>query len=245
MKHLLISLFLFTIVISCKKETDKPIVKVQNKIPTYPWRVKEHWIDESICRKYVYTANNRISQIKISQNDEELETITYSYFGNNAIVTSSKNSNQYTYYLNLKGLADSCEFVFPGYVYNKIIFLYDTENKIIRKLESGNIVSLPFQQRTEYFYDGSNLIREKLYQEENETITDYEYDSSLVNKLQGTEFLETFLSVQPKMQTKVIFSEEEENSYAYEIESDSILLRTDYFSNGSSSTNKYYLESVK
>ena len=58
-------------------------------------------------------------------------------------------------------------------------------------------------------------------------------------------FLETFLSVQPKMQTKVIFSEEEENSYAYEIESDSILLRTDYFSNGSSSTNKYYLESVK
>ena len=245
MKHLLISLFLFTIVISCKKETDKPIIKVQNKIPTYPWRIKEHWIDESVCRKYVYTTNNRISQIKISQNGEELETISYVYSGNNALVTSSKNSNQYTYYLNLKGLADSCEFVFPGYVYNKIIFLYDSENKIIRKLESGNVVSLPFQQRTEYFYDGSNLIREKLYQEENETITDYEYDNSLVNKLQGTEFLENFLPAQSKMKTKVIFSEEEENTYSYEIESDSIIIRNDYFSNGSTSTNKYYLESVK
>jgi hypothetical protein len=245
MKHLLISLFLFAIIISCKKETDKPIVKVQNKIPTYPWRIKEHWIDESICRKYVYTVNNRISQIKISQNDVELETITYSYSGNNAIVTSSKNSNQYTYYLNLKGLADSCEFVFPGYVYNKTIFLYDSENKIIRKLESGNVVSLPFQQRTEYFYDGLNLIREKLHQEENETIIDYEYDNTLVNKLQGTDFLEKFLTVQPKMLTKAIFGEEEENTYSYEIESDSVIIRIDNYSNGSSSTNKYYLESVK
>jgi hypothetical protein len=245
MKRLLISFILFTLVVSCKKETNKPIVKVQNKIPTYPWRVKEQWVDENICRKYFYTANNRISQITISKNEEVLETITYSYSGNNAVVTSSKNSNQYTYYLNLKGLADSCEFVFPGIIYNKIIFLYDSENKIIRKLESGNVVSVPFQQRTEYFYDGLNLIREKIYQEENETITDYEYDNSLVNKLQGTEFLETFLSVQPKMLTKVIFGEEEENTFSYEIESDSVIIRNDYYPNGSTSANKYYLESVK
>ncbi len=245
MKRLLISFFLFTIVISCKKETNKPIVKVQNKIPTYPWRVKEHWVDESTCRKYIYTANNRLSQIKISQNDEEIETITYAYSGNKAIITSSKNNNQYTYFLNLKGLADSCEFVLPGYVYIKRIFLYNSENKIIRKLESGSIVSVPFQQRTEYYYAGLNLIREKIYEEENETIVDYEYDDALVNKLQGTEFLETFISVQPKLLTKTIFGVEEENTYSYEIESDSVIIRNDSYSNGTISSNRYVLEIVK
>jgi hypothetical protein len=244
-KHIIISFFLLTLLISCKKETNNPIVKVQNKIPTYPWRVKEHWVDESTCRKYIYTANNRLSQIKISQNDEEIETITYAYSGNKAIITSSKNNNQYTYFLNLKGLADSCEFVLPGYVYIKRIFLYNSENKIIRKLESGSIVSVPFQQRTEYFYNGSNLVREKIFEEENETIIDYEYDNSLVNNLQGTEFLETFISVQPKLLTKAIFGVDEENTYSYEIESDSVITRNDFYYNGSSNSNTYFLESVK
>jgi hypothetical protein len=47
------------------------------------------------------------------------------------------------------------------------------------------------------------------------------------------------------MLTKVIFGEEEENTFSYEIESDSVIIRNDYYPNGSTSANKYYLESVK
>lgn len=245
MKPIASSIFLILLLLACKKETEKPIIKVQNKLPSYPWRIKEHWIDESICRKYTYTSNNRLAQIKIIKNEEELETISYSYSGNNAMVKSNKNSYQYTYFLNSKGLADSCEVVFPGYVYIKRIFLYTTDNKLIRRLESGNNVSVPFQRRIELFYSGLNLIREKIIEDADETIIDYEYDENLVNNLQGTEFLENFLPAQSKMQTKVIFSEEEENTYSYEVESDSVIIRNDYYSNGASTTNKYYLEAVK
>jgi hypothetical protein len=246
MKPVATSFFLILLLFACRKDSENPVIKkVQTKLPSYPWRVKEHWIDENICRKYTYTSNNRLAQIKISKNEEDLETISYSYSGNNAMVKSNKNSYQYTYFLNSKGFADSCEVVFPGYVYIKRIFVYTLDNKLIRKQESGNNVSVPFERRIELFYNSLNLIREKIIEETGETIIDYDYDENLVNKLQGTEFLENFIPAQPKMQTKVIFSEEEENSYTYEIESDSIITRIDYYSNGSTISNKYYLESVK
>jgi hypothetical protein len=247
MKYRHFSILLFVLFLSCRKDENEPIKFVNNnKIPVYPWRVIEHCIDESTCKKYSYTPNNRLASIKVMKDGSEIELITYTYSGNIALRKSTSNKYQYTYFLNSKGLADSCQVIFPGLLSIMQYFTYTTNFKLIKKKEIGTVVSVPYQQEFQYFYEGENMILEKITEDGAETIIKYEHDLSFQNRLDGTEFMENFLPPNNYPITKAIYNEDEEEMdiFNFTLTEDSIITRDDLYSNGTRSMNTYYLEKV-
>ena len=238
--------FIFcSLFISCQKDTDKPVNNVIiNKLPSFPFRVIEHWVDDDIVRKYTYTMNNRISTITTSKNGLKTEIVTYSYAGNKAIRTSTLNNYQYTYFLNANGFADSCEIILPGYVNLKQYFSYSNTFKLIRKKEIGFILSVPFETDHEYFYEGDRMIREKTIEDGNESIVNFEYDLTNQNLINGAEYMESFLPVSNYPLAKRIYNEEEEDVFIHDITADTVFYRNDNYANGTAVANIYYLKKL-
>lgn len=231
--------------LSCQKETYKPVNNVViNKLPSFPFRVVEHWVDDEIVKKYTYTINNRISTITTFKNDLETERVSYTYSGNKAFRTSTLNNYQYTYFLNANGFADSCEIILPGYVNLKEYFSYSNTFKLIRKKEIGVIVSVPFETDKEYFYEGDKMVREKKIEDGNESIINFEYDLSIQNLINGTEYMESFLPTSNYPISKRIYNEDDEDSFIHNITEDTVFYRNDNYSNGTTVANIFYLKKL-
>lgn len=225
MKNSIFAILLISFFSSCSKDDNTIKTDGAPFIPNRNIYVTET-MEDSL--KTVYTFSNfwKILEIQTYQNETPFEKTTYNTSGLVITKTSSKNNYIYKYYLNKKGYADSLNILKIGYLNIMEKYTYDNLGFVIKKLEVGQIINVPYYVETNYIYQNSNLIKSEQKNDNGTFTIEYEYYLDSTNVMAGTIEATTFLPQSKNLIKKETTSDDTFKLYTYSIDNEGNWLTT-------------------
>lgn len=222
--NIFILLFVLSIIVSCKKDSDDVLVKPIISPPIIKCFYSQ--VEQgNLIIKFILNKDQTIKEIQ-KTNSTSNEIITYTKLNNFIEVKSNLNGYIYKHYINKNGFADSVWITYNGLVDLKAYHKFNLEGLIAKKTLIGTIVNVPFEEITTFSYDKGNLIKRTTENEGDIYEENFEYYSDSINYFIANEEAENLIPANRNLIKRVILPEDKFISYTYSKDTSGIVYQT-------------------